>query len=126
MATNDSEGTVQGDIIKWMVDPNYCIETLTLKSATSDEIYVGSLLRDNTGYIVVANGQEANVTAISLERVTATGGEKIKCLVRGPAIIDQTELNYESSVTWNEVAAYLEALGIIDKPVNATWTTQTT
>lgn len=119
------EATRLGDVVRWMINREYCCETLTLKAATSQSVEIGSPLRDNTGYILVANGQEANVTAIALEAVEATGSEKILCLVRGPAIIDPDRLHLETSVTWAEIAAYLLALKILGI-AEPTFSTQTT
>ena len=106
-----------GDILKYEIPMGYCREKLTLKTSTSQTIKMGSMLRDNTGYILVANGQEANVTAIALEAVVATGDEEIVCLVRGPAIVDsdRIEEQAETSVTWSEVVTYLLALGILGR-----------
>ena len=116
-----------GEWLKWFCNRDFCLDVLTLKAATADVIYNGAMLRDNTGYIVVANGSEALVTAIYMgDTFTAAGGEKVLCLVRGPAIIDADKLNYEASVTWAEVAAALAALDI--RPAQsalATWETQT-
>jgi len=116
-----------GEWLKWLMNRDFCLDVLTLKAATADVIYNGAMLRDNTGYIVVANGSEALVTAIYMgDTFTAAGSEKVLCLVRGPAIIDADKLNYEASVTWAEVAAALAALDI--RPAQsalATWETQT-
>ncbi len=116
MASQD-KALVIADIVKYETPSYFCRAILTLKSATSQTIKVGSMLRDNTGYILVANGQEANVTAIALEGMTATGDEECLCLVRGPAIVDsdKVEDQAEASVTWSEVAAYLLALGIVGR-----------
>jgi len=106
------------DVLKWVVNQDYCLEKLTLKASTIQTIQIGSPLRDNTGYILVANGQEANVTAIALEAIVTESvdpGDEILCLVRGPAIVDETRVDAacEASVGWSEIEAYLLALGII-------------
>ena len=124
----------EGQILKWVVNPEFCIGTIELKAATSDEIYPGMAMRDNTGYIAVANGQEANCTAIALERITATGGETIKALVRGPALIDSALFDYvqdtyaDANVSWAELVAASAAIttaggGVRAYPVNLAATT---
>lgn len=126
--TQQTEKTYVAEFLKWTVNRDFCLEVVALKAATADEIYVGSLLRDNTGYIVVANGSESSATHISLERITAAGGEKILTLARGPALIDPNKLNFEASVTWAEVAAYYAARDIRPAPaamLTAGFTTQT-
>jgi len=124
---SDSEAKRRGDLLKWCVNPEYCIETHLTKAATSASFEVGSPVDDSTGDILITNSNEANVEGICLTNVEATGGEKIQVLVRGPAIIDENELHLESDVTAAELEATLNGLGIIYFPVNATsWTTQTT
>jgi len=127
MATYDAEGLQAGDFIKWLCNPAYCIGKVTLKAA-AEHIKIGSLIRDNTGYVLVANGQEANAV-IALEDVASSAGETIKALVRGPALIDSVEIlavDAVSGVTWAECTGLIAA-GVIDMPVKATsWTTQTT
>jgi len=110
-----SETINVGDLLKFEVAMGFCREKLTLKAATTQSVEVGSPLRDNTGYILVANGQEANVTAIALEAVEGTGSEEIVCLVRGPAVIDKDRLHLETDVTWAELKPYLLALGIVGR-----------
>jgi len=114
-----------GDVVRWMVNKEFCCEALTLKAATPQSVEVGSPLRDNTGYILVANGQEANATAIALENVEVTGSEKVLCLVRGPAIVNPSQMHFETDVAWSEVAAYFLALKILGI-AQPTYSTQTT
>lgn len=111
MATQTSSIT-KGDLVKWMADPRFCCEEVTLKAATTQSVEIGSPLRDDTGYILVANGQEANATHIALEAVEATGGEKILALRNGPALIDKDRLHLETDVSWAELAAYFAARDI--------------
>jgi len=111
--TPKTEPTHVGDVVKYETPFNFCRKKLTLKAATTQSVEVGSPLRDNTGYILVANGQEANATAIALEAVEATGGEEIVCLVRGPAVIDADRLHLETGVSWSELEPYFAALGIL-------------
>lgn len=124
--TQLSEGTYTGEWLKWLMNRDFCLDVLTTKAATADIFYPGSLLRDDTGVIIVANGQEANVDSIYMGRqLTVAGGELVLCLVRGPAIIDPDLLNYETDVTWADLAAALAALDI--RPAQAalaTWETQ--
>ena len=89
-----SDYPTEGDIVKWMVDRKYCTKTVTLKAATTDEIYPGMVLIDDTGYIACAAANEATATAIALERISATGGEKCLVLWRGPALVDQPMIDY--------------------------------
>jgi hypothetical protein len=97
------------DVVKWMVNSNFCCEEVALKADTEQTIVVGSLLMDDDddGYILVANEEEANVTHIALENVSATGGETILALARGPALVDKDMLDFEDYVTWSEVASHL-------------------
>ena len=127
--TQQTEYPKEGEIVKWMANPEFCIGTITLKAATADEIYPGMAMRDNTGYIAVANGQEANVTAIALERKTAAGSEVIKALVRGPALVDSVMIDAvqdaygDAAVGFSEMATYLAALDIRPYPVDLAPTT---
>jgi hypothetical protein len=101
------------DVVKWMVNSNFCCEEVTLEANTEQTIVVGSLLMDDDGYILVANEEEANVTHIALENVSATGGETILALARGPALVDKDMLDFEDYVTWSEVASHLAARDIL-------------
>jgi hypothetical protein len=107
-----------GDVIKYETPNGYCRELLALKTNTAQHVLIGSPLRSNTGYILVANGQEANATAISLEDVDAPSDATVRyvvALVRGPAIVDSNRIQCETDVAWSELAAYFLALGIIGR-----------
>ena len=106
----DTDAT--GEWLKWMIERRFCCAPMALKAATVQTIVPGDMLEDDTGLIIVANGTEADVIAIAMESIVAVGGEKILCLVRGPAIIDSDMINYAASVTWAEVSAALAALDI--------------
>jgi hypothetical protein len=100
------------DVVKWMANSNFCCEEVALKAGTEQTIVVGSLLRDDSGYILVADGEEDHVTHIALENVSATGGETILALARGPALVDKDMIDLEDYVTWSEVESYLAARDI--------------
>ena len=124
---SDTEAPVGGDFIKWMCNPNYCIGKVLLKAA-AEHIKIGSLIRDNTGYVLVANASEAHAV-IALEEVASSTAIYIKALIRGPALIDSVEVlavDAVGGVTWAECLDLIAA-GVIDYPVKATsWTTQST
>lgn len=112
-----SEAVHVGDVLKWEVNHNFCRAKLVLKTGTTQSVEVGSPLESDAGsgaddYILVANGKEAEVAAIALEAIEATGLEEIVCLVRGPALVDKDRLHLETSVTAAELESYLAALGI--------------
>lgn len=127
--TQLTEKAYTGEWLKWLANRDFCLDVLTLKATTSQSIKSGSLLRDNTGYILCENGQETSVTAISLTDVKAVGSEKVLALVRGPAVIDPDKLDavqIAAGVTWAEAVAALAALDI--RPAQAAlaeWLTQT-
>lgn len=108
----DTQKMKIADVVKWETNPNFTREKVTLKAVTTQTIVVGSPLRDDTGYILVANGQEANATHIALENIDATGGEECLALRCGPALIDKDQLTLETGVTWSELESYFAALDI--------------
>ena len=125
-----TEGTKVGEWLKKMFDRDFCTGVLTLKTSTVQTILPGSMLEvDGDGYIIVANGKEGDVLGITMneQTIVAAGGEKVLCLVRGPAVIDSDKLSYAADVAWSEVAAALAALDI--RPCQgsalAEWLTQT-
>jgi len=124
-----TETTRVGEWLKWLANRDFCLGILSLKTATAQTIYSGALLEaDGDGYIIVANGKEGDVVGIAMveQPLVATGGEKVLCLVRGPAIVDSDKLSYAANVSWAEVAAALAALDI--RPAQsalAEWVTQT-
>ena len=124
-----SESVKSGEWLKWLTNRDFCLGVLTLKTTTNQTIKPGSLLEvDGDGHILVAVGTVASVVGIAVieNDLVATGGEKVLCLVRGPAVVDSDKLSYETDVTWAGVAAAFAALDI--RPAQsalADWTTQT-
>ena len=127
MATNSTEKSKEGDLVKWLINNQFCVAVRPLKAATVQSVEIGSPLEYSVnGDIIVVSGNEANILCLSLENIEATGGENIKTLLRGPAIIDSDHLHLEASVTAATCKAVLLALDIIYYENVATWITQTT
>ena len=126
MADNSSEGKVVGDVVKWMANEQFCVAQHTTKAATVDELYIGSMLKDDTGDIIVTTGGGATPESICLERKSVTGGESIKVLIRGPAIVNSDQFTLDGTLTAAQCKAALLALGILYYENTATFITQTT
>lgn len=113
MATQ-TEGPRIDDVVKWMVNRDYCVELVTLD--TSVAVDVGTVLDISTptASVLITNGNEADTGAIALEKRTATDARTLlPVLVRGPAIVDGDKLLLETSVTIAEVTTPLVALGVL-------------
>lgn len=112
MTTPLTEPVHIGDLLKYETPMRFCREKKTLH-ASVQSIEVGSPL-DATGKLL-GGADVANVKALALEAIEATGSEEIMALVRGPAIIDKDRLHLESGVTWAALEPYLEKLGILGR-----------
>jgi len=124
--TQTTERVRVGEFLKYAMHPDVCLDYMTLKAATVQSIVPGACLEDSTGLIICLIDEVADVSAIALESIEATGGEKILCLVRGPAVVDSDKLTFDEGVTWADVAAYFAALGIYPaQSALAVWDTQT-
>ena len=128
-----TEARYVGDIIKWMIDPDYCIEAITLDAtdiAAGTALAAGDLLEpgsDTDQFQVL--GTAANVTGILLgvfgpateptndlqgayEMDDPAVNLAALALVRGPARVDHAYLDYQSE-TESTVDAALLVLGIM-------------
>lgn len=127
--TQQSERNYPGDVVQFLVDYAYCVETVTVKqdANATEGLVVGELLEpDSTKKVVVATG--ASCDSVLLEKVDladlVAGDTKRAALVRGPAIINSTQVNVASAQKAAALTA-LAALGIISR-AEPTFTTQTT
>lgn len=108
---SQSEALTRGDILKWSVDERYCIESLTLETPTN---YVMGMVLEpgapttDKKLAVVA----ANVDSISLSNADATSADVADqpVLVRGPAIVDEDQLDYNALVVATVNAALRDEL----------------
>lgn len=114
MATTQTKGV--GDIVAYETPLEYCRKRITV--ATSQTVKVGSPLDLNGGASsnagVITSGNEANADAIALEAATTSGSTTtIMALVRGPCVVNASELVLETSVTLATVVTALLSAGII-------------
>ncbi len=115
MVTTISEGKYIGDIIVYETPKEYCRAVLTIKqdAAATAGLAVGTLLESDTGYVPVVTG--ANCAAVLLEEVPLAtllaGDSEAVCLVKGPAIINSTQVTVTALQKTAALAA-LAALGI--------------
>lgn len=104
------------DVLLYELPHEYCREVMTIKqdAAATEGLAIGQVLEDDTGLIPVATG--ANAEAVLLEPVTladlqAAAQERV-CLVRGPAIINRSNLVIATGQEATSLAALL-ALGMV-------------
>jgi hypothetical protein len=124
-----TERQYAGDWIEWLASVDYNIEAVTVKQdAEATEGLVSGEVMENSGgkKIVCATG--GNADSILLEPVALAdlqGGDvKRAALVRGPAVINSSQINVASAQKTAALAALLVKL-IVAK-ANPTVTTQTT
>lgn len=131
--SSKSESNYVADIVKWMVDHDYCLEAITLDATditAATALAAGDLLEpgsDSAQYKILAVA--GNVTAVLLgvfgpatEATNELQGSYTMdepavnlaalALVRGPARVDHAHLDYQSLVEATVDAALL-ALGIL-------------
>jgi len=132
---NDAEATRVGDLVKWMINQEFCTELRTIEAigGSGTDFFIGDVFVLGTGVKLVnvgaANGGDA--VAILLEDVLAADDiedlTNVRFLVRGPALIDPDELVWTTSDTQKtEAIAALAGLKMRPYDPTATWTTQTT
>lgn len=116
-----------GDLLKFELNGNYCRETVTLKAGTAyalgsvlGRITASAKYRLSPAAQVVGDEGAETATAVLLEAVDATGGDKTGLIVaRGPAIVSKAALVFDASV--DQVAektakhVQLAAAGIIPR-----------
>lgn len=133
MATTLTEGKRLDDLLiaETMVQQGYCRAMIPLGESVS--CVIGTPLDQNGGTggaSLITNGNEANTDAIALEAGASTGvgnNPLVMALVRGPAVINGTQLALQASVTIAEIRTVLAGwnapVKVLEEP--ATVTTQT-
>lgn len=114
-STNLTEGKYIGDVLRSEVLPEhgYCRKELTIKDSVAVDF--GSVLHvDGTDVDLLNETADGDLaSAIALNKIDADATErKCICLVRGPSVVKQTELNFGSGTEADAIAALL-ALGIL-------------
>jgi hypothetical protein len=95
-----------GDLLKFELNGNYCRETITLKAGTAyalgsvlGKIAASAKYRLSPAAQVVGDEGAETATAVLLEAVDATGGDKAGLVMaRGPAIVSKAALMFDASV----------------------------
>lgn len=110
-----------GDIVRYEVDQNYTRETIIVKAG--QQLEAGALLRkrsEDSKYTLPSIGEDdgtKKVLGVLLKRVDASAeDQEAVMLCRGPAIIIENALKYNSSASEEDVLGYvkdLENLGIL-------------
>jgi len=122
-----SEKTYASEWLKWLINPAFCLQTVTLADDTMS-LKSGSLMADSgDGWVEVSNGSEGEIDGILIHDIEAEGEEEVLVLTNGPAVIDPDKLDYPEDVAWAEIADALAALDIRPYPTEIdAWDTQTT
>lgn len=122
MASAETEGTYWGDIIRWMADALWSIDTWVV--GTGQTLVRGSIC-ETSGSTKIILDTAGNADSICLKAVTAAAaGTTAPFLVRG-AVVDKNKLNYNSK-TESTVDAALKALaGGAIKPLAEPTTSET-
>ncbi len=126
MATNTTEPTRIGDVVKMETDWHFGRQKHTIEQdgAATEALVVGELLENSGGKeVVVATGSSCNailLEPVSLADLIAGDTERV-CLVRGPAVIDSDQVNVASAQKATALVALL-ALNIVSR-TEPTYTT---
>lgn len=112
-----TQSTYPSEIVKFMVDQNYCVEKHVVTDGQTLEI--GDICETaSSKKIIVATA--GNADSICLEAASPSGADgEALFLMRGPAIVIKGELDY-NSVTEATADAALEALGILARAAATT------
>lgn len=114
------------DLLLFEVDQRFCRESVTVANDTgaAATFVIGQTLELDTNHYDVADGTAFN--AILLENLDelANGASvaKVAVLVRGPALVNASELVFDSSATSASQLATMLAAGIktVSEPTNTT------
>lgn len=127
MATHERKRL--GDVVLYQLDHRYCCQLRTVEGAGAGSgiaLQIGEVLVDGTGAKVTPVGAEdgADWEAILLEPVKASDNEVDQdrlCLVRGPAVLNGSQLTYQDDTQKAEaIAAMKTALVIVrDEPTSS-------
>jgi hypothetical protein len=106
-----TEGKYSSDVVKFEQDRNFGREVLT--EATGQDLAIGDIYRLATGEAtIITNGEAANARGVVVA-VDAKGNKVGLC--RGPAVVIEDNLNYNSS-TASTVNTALLARNILVTP----------
>lgn len=121
MTTVANRETKAGDVIKHEYAPQngYCRELLTLTLTPTSQI--GDVVTGGSLVTVATTADDLAVivdpAVYNLRPTTGTASAQVACLVRGPAIVGDLNLNYGADVNTAPekaaVAAQLKAQGIL-------------
>lgn len=105
------------DVIKWELNPNFTRSIATSASGTYIEIgdiLVGEIAEvfppDNDSGSATTTAYIAEIVGIALE--AGGDGDKILCIVRGPACVDENALDY-GALDADDANAQLLSMGIL-------------
>src|SRR4051794_25929824 len=122
-----TKGPTLGDLLKYELNGSYNRETITLKAGTAyplgavlGRITASSKYRFSPAAQVVGDEGAETATAVLIEAVDATAGDKVGLIVvRGPIIVSKDALVFDASVDQPaEKAAkhaQLAAVGIVPR-----------
>lgn len=141
--TTLTNNAVQGDVVKYLLDPAYNVESYAFRNVSgatiTDVELLGTVVKVSSGVVVpVLATDEANAQGviISDEKIESlanntTTTKKYAVLMRGPAIISQDELPTDDlagdALTMATLVTALVARGIVVRATDAdTWTDEQT
>lgn len=129
-----NQAKVVGDVLRWCANREFCVEPRTIEAigGVGLDLVIGDILLLGTGVklapIGAATGGDA--IAVLLENIAAADDiadkTNVLCLVRGPALLDASQLAASADATQIvEAKAALKVLGMIGiaEPTFATQTT---
>jgi hypothetical protein len=101
-----TKGPTLGDLLKYELNRSYNRETITLKAGTDyplgavlGKITASSKYRFSPAAQVVGDEGAETATAVLIEAVDATAGDKVGLVVaRGPVIVSKDALVFDASV----------------------------
>jgi hypothetical protein len=116
MSNTQTEKKHISDIVKFMIDPRYCIEKVTFAAngGATAGLNCGQVLEASTTNKIACT-TEASADSVLLENITlaeAIAGCSKIAIVRGPALINTDELTHTDSTAAAAALAALAALGI--------------
>ena len=105
-----TEAEYREDLVVWEtgVDVGYCVEEWIVTN--TKVVVLGDILKGTSAGCERAT-DPAVITAVALDSVTGDGAKKIVVMTRGPAILDNEYVNYQS-LNETTAKATLLALGI--------------
>ena len=115
-----TEALVIGDVLVWEADRKYCVEEWLIENAVASEVtfVVGVTLEPGTSATTqkIPCGTAANADSILLEKVTVAASSNsslASVLIRGPAVVNGDNLDYNSQTVATVDAALLDELILV-------------